>query len=196
MPPPSTDLAFRFDADRHLYFLGDQVRPSISQMLKAGGLVDGHEFMTEEGKVRGTAVHRLTADYSLGAIEDVVSSTSKYKGYLLAYQAAMSRLQLEVLEVEEPQMHPVYRYGGRSDLVGRLWGLLSVIETKSGGKERWHPIQTALQAMLTAHRYGLKPHQVGRYALYIQETGRYSLERHVNPGDFNKAEDLAREFCF
>jgi hypothetical protein len=190
----STEPLFRFDADRHVYTLNGERRPSISQMLKDGGLVDA-TFMTEEGRARGSAVHRLTADYDLGAIEDPASVTSLYKGWLLAHVAAMKVLKPDILEVEEPHMHPRYEFGGRPDRVAKLWGLLCTLEGKTGGRERWHPIQTALQAILIAHRFGLKPDQVGRYCVYIQSNGKFKVERHINAGDFTRAQALIREFC-
>lgn len=176
--------AFRFDAATHTYYENGEVRPHITGMLQAAGWIDSRWY-TEESCDRGTQVHSLTADYDLGAL-DVVSCVSRYRGYLLSHVAAMGVVKPDILAVEEPAISPL-GFGGRPDRVIRAWGMLAILEGKSGGPEKAHSVQTALQSILVAPSYHLPPEALSRLCLYWKPTGKYKLEEHTDPRDFGEA---------
>ena len=89
-------------------------------MLKAAGEIDDRWF-TQQSRDRGTAVHHDVADISLGAIK-AVDVPERLRGYAAAYEAVLVKERPEILTVEEPRVHPVYRYGGRPDLTLRYKG--------------------------------------------------------------------------
>lgn len=186
-------IAFRFNARDHEYIDLEtkRVLPHITGMLEKAGLIDSTWF-TEESSIRGTAVHQLTADYDLGAL-DVETCVSRHRGYLLGHVKAMKILQPEILAVEEPEVHPVYRFGGRPDRVVKIYGILSVLEIKSAEPAKSHAIQTALQAILVAAKYDLTPAALGRYALYLKRDGKFSLEQHKDPHDIDRGYGVIRE---
>lgn len=191
-----TAAPFRFDADAHEYIDLETgaVLAHITQMLEATGWVNSRWF-TDESRQRGTAVHKLTADFDLGAL-DVRACVSPYRGYLLGHVAAMEVLKPDILSVEEPIVHPApRRFGGRPDRVVRLYGLLGVLEIKSGGKEPCHPIQTALQAMLVAIDQGLPPECLSRWCLYLKPSGKFTLEHHRAARDFREASRIVTAVC-
>src|SRR5688500_4178205 len=130
----ATRVAFRFDPVRHEYhgIGGDAglVYPHITGMLDAGGLVDDLWF-SDESSARGKAVHTMTADYDLGAL-DPKTVVSIHKGYLLGYVQAMQVLRPKVLDVECPIVHPVHKFGGRPDRIVELFGVRGVLEIKTG----------------------------------------------------------------
>src|SRR6185436_7553995 len=161
-------LAIRFDADEHSYTALDtgEELPHCTGMLHATGWLKGAEFASDDSLERGTAVHKLTADYDLGALE-LTSCVSRYRPYLLGHALAMSIMKPEILSVEEPIGHPTLRYGGRPDRVWRLDGVLTVVDEKSGQKNKAHRIQTALQAILVAVEYEIPPELIARAALYL-----------------------------
>lgn len=188
---------FAFDANRHEYVdtaLGE-VLPHITGLLDAGGLIDDRWY-TEESCERGAQVHRLTADFDLGAIVDPKSVTSKYKGWLQAHVKAMKIVLPTWAHVEEPLVSSRYRFGGRPDRVGLAYGAQSVLEVKSGLKDaRAHGVQLALQAILVADELRLKPEQLQRWALYLKPSGKFKLEPFENLNDFAEAYGLIRKFC-
>lgn len=187
-------VAFRFDANNHEYIVDGAVIPHITGMLEATGWIDDRWY-TEESCERGGCVHRLTADYDLGAL-DVESCISKYRGWLLGHVTAMQILQPRFTHIEEPLVSDREGlYGGRPDRAGLLMGASGVLEVKSGGIEKGHPIQTALQAILVAPEMGLPPESLLRYALYLRDNGRFHLEPHDKRGDFDKARDVIRHCC-
>jgi hypothetical protein len=76
---------FRFDAVNHEYIdpSSGSVFPHITGMLQQTGWIDD-TWYTEESSARGRAVHRLTADFDLGALH-VDSCVSRYRPYLLGH---------------------------------------------------------------------------------------------------------------
>lgn len=184
--------ACRFEEEAHVYYLDGVVVPSITQMLKKVGLIDD-TYYTEESSERGRAVHALSAAYDLGAL-DVATCDSVYRPYLLAHVKVVELMRPRPtwLAVEEPAVHPHYRFGGRPDRVGVVFGLKAVWEVKSGAVERSHSIQTALQSILVAPRLGLPAHLVARFAEYLTANGKGRVLEHKNRHDCDKAYEIIR----
>jgi hypothetical protein len=186
---------FRFDVAAHEYFLNGTLVPSITQMIEQCGLVDA-DWYTEESRVRGTAVHDLTAAYDLGAL-DPATCGSKYRGWLLGHVAAMKMLRPKWTHVEEPFVHGRLRFGGRPDRLGLVFQLRSLLEIKSGAMEKSHQIQTALQAILVAAESGfaIPPEHWNRLALYVKPNGKFKLEQHKDRADFDEARRIIQRCC-
>lgn len=188
-------LQFRFEPITHRYTLldGGAELPSITQLLKMARLVND-EFYTDESRERGTAVHDLTAAYDLGALT-LDGCKSTFKPYLLAHAQAMTMLKPEILAIEQPAVHPVYRYGGRADRILKLSGLRGVWEIKSGAREKSHPIQTALQAMLDSVECGIPADGLWRWCCYVKPSGKFSVEVHDNKSDYDVAREILRDYA-
>lgn len=186
------ELPFRFNALRHEYSLPPtgEIVPHITGMLEQAGLVDDTWF-TEESSIRGTIVHGLTAHYDMGAL-DLGTTDSIYKGYLLAHVDAMKILRPEFLAIEEPFVHPVYRYGGRPDRLIIDQGRKAVLELKTAVPSKAHSIQTALQAILVERTLELPAEMIVRLCLYVKANGRFSLEEHTSKGDLRQAREIIR----
>jgi len=186
--------AFRFDADEHIYTdLDGRQIPNITTMLKTTGWID-ERWYTEESCLRGIAVHSLTTDVDLGAL-DVESCVTKYRGYLLAHVAATKVLRPTWTEIEVPRVHEGFRFGGRPDRVGLVCNLHTIADIKSGAKHKAHPIQTALQAILVATPARLPAHQWQRMNIYIKATGKFCVEIHRNRRDFDEAMEIIKACC-
>lgn len=186
-------LAFRFDASRHDYIdaVTGECYPHITGMLEATGWIDD-TWYTEESSERGVAVHRVTADYDMDAL-DVASCISPYRGYLLAHVKVMGIMRPKILAVEEPLVHPLFRFGGRPDRDVLVHRLRSVWEIKSGLAARSHGIQTALQAILVGYEAQLPPESIGRFCCYIKDKGKFKLEEHTSRRDFDEANRIIKE---
>lgn len=184
--------SFRFDALLHAYIetaTGVEL-PHVTGMLERAGLIDSR-FYTDDSRERGSHVHRLTADFDLGAIgpDDV---QGKFRSYLLSYVDAMKVIPHCWDAIEEPTVHPSFRFGGRPDRVGRIYTTLGVLEVKTGLVEKAHPIQTALQAILVAPKLGIPPEIIDRFCLYVKPTGRWKLEQHRERRDLIEAQRIIR----
>jgi hypothetical protein len=183
---------FRFDRDAHRYLDldGDEI-PHITGMLERTGWIDSRWY-TEESSARGTAIHKLTADFDLGAL-DLDSCVTRFRPYLLAHVKLMGILKPEVHEVEVPRVHPRLRFGGRPDRAWTLHGLGGVGELKSGDKEKSHQVQTALQAILVAPAFNMPPEILTRHCIYYSEKGKFKVEEHKDRRDFDEAYRVLRE---
>jgi hypothetical protein len=190
-------VAFRFDAGAHEYIeVGTgALLPHITGMLHATGWVDDTWF-TEESSLRGQAVHRLTAEYDLGAL-DIESCTSRYRAYLLGHVKLMGIVRPKWNAIEEPIVHPTFKFGGRPDRDGLVFspGLNAVWEVKAAIPQRSHQVQTALQAILVAPKLGLPPFAVKRFAEYLKPNGKFKVEEHKDARDFREAERVIRRCC-
>ena len=186
-------VPFSFDAADHVYRIGDVRVPSITQLLKLSGHVDDR-YYTEESRQRGTAVHELTKDFDLGALT-LPSLDSLHRGYVLGYIAACEALKPAWDQIEEPDVHPTFRFGGRPDRIGTVMGRQTVCEVKSGVKAKHHAIQVAMQTILISWRVGLAPEHWQRLCLYVRRTGRFSVEVHDNPRDFDEAYRILKEYA-
>jgi hypothetical protein len=195
---PLDPVPFRFSAPTHEYVSLDtgEVFPHITGLLVQSGWVND-EWYTEESCERGQRVHRLCAEFDLGAIgpADLGSVDERYAGWIRAHAKAMQVLRPEILAVEEPAVHPVYRFGGRPDRLVKLYGLISILELKSGVPHKAHPIQTALQAILLAPTVGLPEDGIARFTLYLRKNGKFTLERHPRRADLDEAHRLIRAHC-
>lgn len=191
----NTSALFRFDRTAHEYLdpTTGVIFPHITGMLEATGHIDT-EWYTDEGRDRGTAVHDMTAEYDLGAL-DVASCVSPYRAYLLAHVQAMQMIRPTWDQVEEPIVHPTFLFGGRPDRVGTFDGRRAVAEVKSGAREDSHAIQTALQAILVAPSLGLPAHAIARFGLYYSGDGKFKVWEFVKRTDFNEAMKIIKETC-
>lgn len=186
-------IPFRFDYDEHVYYVNDQPIPNTSSMLVTTGKVDP-TYYTEDSRERGKAVHGLTARMDLHAL-DADRFVGLYRGYVLAHQAAMARLKPAMIAIEEPVVHPQFRFGTRPDRVAKVFRSLSVLDEKTGGREKWHAIQTAIQAIGIGWKYGVPPEMIQRFTLYLDDGGGFSNVLHPRRRDFDEAYDVIRECC-
>lgn len=189
------EAPFRYDDAKHEYIDArtGEVLPHITGMLEAAGLVDTTWF-TEEGRRRGTAVHQLTLDYDIGVLE-LNDCRSEFKGYLAAYDEAIRTVRPTWLHLEERFVHPRLRFGGCPDRAGLVYKRKAVVEIKTGGYEKSHQVQLALQAILVATRLNIPPEHVERFAFYLEANGKWKLEHLIDSAAMPKARSILRKCC-
>lgn len=191
----SSGPVFRFERDAHEYFINDVRITSTSELLERSGEVDDTHY-TVEGADRGHAVHLLTCDYDLGAIDDHRAVESVHKGYLAAHVKARSVIRPEWHHIEEAICSFTHRYGTRPDREGLVYHAHALVDIKTGGKQDWHGIQLALQAIASEEAYHVPATAYRRYVLYLRENGGYKLDEFVNTRrDFGKAYDIIRKYA-
>jgi hypothetical protein len=186
-------LPFRFEHADHTYWVGDQLVPNVTGMLKKTGWVDDSHYK-EEHRVRGQAVHQLTSEYDLRSL-DIDRLVSPYRGYVLGHVEVMKRLRPTWLAVEEPVVHPQFRFGCRPDRVMRAFKAVGLMDQKTGGPEKWHRIQLALQAIAVSWRYGLAPEAMQRFNEYLTVDGGGRMIEHLKRRDFDEAYRIIKECC-
>lgn len=159
----------------HEYTLGERKLPSVTRILKSAGLVDDR-FLTDAGAKRGSYAHKALEYYDLGELDEEALDP-QLKPYLQAWKEFRADVPFEIISVEERVSHPTLLYAGTLDRRIQLITGQAVIDIKTGTPQGWHPIQTAMYVMPF-----IEP--MRRYAVYLDDGGRYRMEEHKDRNDF------------
>lgn len=171
----SSALCSYSDAD-HLYRLGGELVPSVTQVLTLSGAIDGR-FFNEQACERGRQVHALCEILDRGAVPIAGSDAantywqrSEVGGYLDAYRAFLVDARPVYDAIEQAFWHRVDRYGGRPDRGCRkIFGHRGTLELKTGSEAAWHGLQLAGYERLRPRG--------ARWVCYLEKTGRYKVRQ-------------------
>lgn len=129
-----------FDEDSHSYALNGVRIPSCTQVLTAMGCTPGFNWLTPEQldfyRSRGHAVHSAV-EYAVKGTLDRRTVADEVKPYLIGWERAVNDLKIEVLEfagepfVEKPLAHPIFQYGVKPDVIGKIGRQSGPIEIKA-----------------------------------------------------------------
>lgn len=186
-------IEFRFDYHDHTYWVGDRRVPGVSEMLQKTGWIDPTHY-NEEGRRRGSAVHEFTSAYDLNSL-DVDRLVSPYRGFVLGHVEVVKQLRPTWLAVEEPVVHPGFLFGCRPDRVMKAFKAVGLMDQKTGGPEKWHQIQLALQAIAVSWRYNLEPEMMQRFNEYLTNEGRGRVIERPKRRDFDEAYRIIKVCC-
>lgn len=170
-----------FDAENHIYAYGGRVVPSVTQILKLGGIIDD-QWYTEEAKARGSAVHKA-ADLHLRENLDQKSLHPVVAGYFDGFLKFLHDTKFKPMLnlCEKKQYHPYLAYAGTPDQFGVLNSRPVLIDLKTGDARNSARYQTAAYADMPM----LKAYSPDRFDLRVFPDGRYKLNPHRDPQDFN-----------
>ena len=176
-------MDFIFDPVNHEYKLNGRKLLNITYILKICGITDDR-FYTEEGKIRGTYVHKcchFIAENDLNW-EKVLP---EYLGYVQAYDKYVKDTGWKPDICEKPDYHKTLLYAGTSDQI--LLKPKTILELKTGTMMWWTKLQTALQAMMM---FPDDYYNVIRIGLELHEDGTNRLEFFEDDTDFDEAMTL------
>lgn len=133
-------LEVELEPESHRYTLDGVTIPGCTQVLTAMGATPGFNFLTPDQlefyRSRGHAVHSAV-EYSIKGTLDHRTVVDEVKPYLEGWKRASEELKIEVLEfggepfVEKPLSHPIFRYGVKPDVIGRIGKQTGLIEIKA-----------------------------------------------------------------
>ena len=165
-------MTLLFDPTTHTYTYNGQRMISVTEAIKAVGLIDDRWF-TEEATWRGSVVHRVCELDDLGTLdEDSVDPAAQ--GYLEAWRAAKSNLDLRFSDIEKPKVNGNYGFAGTPDRIGLSRTKKVVIDLKTGAEAPWHGLQLAAYAAFD-HPFAATYH---RFTIRLQPDGKYSLTKY------------------
>ena len=174
---------FQFNEEKHEYTLGGIVIPGVTQVIQDAGLInfDGvnKELLDYKADI-GRKVHSATELYDSGILDEE-SLHPILKGYFDSWVKFRKDFKFEPVKIEAQLFHPIYRFAGRIDRIGMIDKDETLVEIKSGGKQKVHEIQTAGYSLLWCQD---KKKIKRRIAVYLSEEG-YKIEEHKNPSDKN-----------
>lgn len=169
-------MNFHFDEEKHLYYSGGKVVPSVTNILLSEGFIDSSWF-TEWAREKGTFVHLMC---HLDDINDLDESTVDLVliPYLFAYRQFKIDSGFVVEASEVPLYCEAYQFAGTPDKVGKLNGSPAIIDLKSGVVDPVVGLQLSFYEILTNH-----PHK--RFALQLTAEGKYKLIPFIGRQDRN-----------
>lgn len=165
-PALATSPEFTFDEESHTYRLGNQILPSITQILDELGYIDKTGYR-EEHRYRGSYVHWCIRLINEGRL-DRNEIDPNFVGYVDACFLAMADLKIEPTIFEKPMYHPTLLFAGTPDMItdDAVW------EVKTGEIKPWVKLQTIGQELLV--RAGeARPKRRKRFGLRLNSDGTY-----------------------
>lgn len=168
LPAPYIEL----DEASHTYYVDGVAQLSVTQILKAAGLIDTQWF-TEFGRWRGSAVHKATRYFDEGDV-DRRTLDQAVKPFVADWKDFRERTGFIPTLIETPRYDGLYNYCGTPDRRGYFMGgkpedsnELIDLKCYPGGKAPWW---TRLQ--LAGYGRLLDPRRVfRRYAIVLTGKG-------------------------
>lgn len=174
-----------FVDEEHRYFFEDGSVEAVSATtaLAITRYLNTSHY-TEFGRRRGSLAHLALEYYDRGELDEttldpaLVPYLDAYKAFLAESGATWDAIELRLGD----------RARGIAGTLDRL-GAFGLLDIKTGGREHWHELQTAIYALL-AQTNGLilSARRVKRWGLYLTSNGRYDLQPHADPNDLKVAE--------
>lgn len=173
--------AFRFDAERHLYFLGTRRLWSVTDTLKAMGFIKA-DYYTWASRMRGKAVHIALELHLQGGVDwDSLRVTSEQIGediepYVRAGVRWLDESGFKPRRVECAGYDKLYEYGWCFDLDGTYPdGQEAIVDWKTGDPTpAWEPQLAAYNRSaprFTAGNAARAPRR--KVAVQLKKNGKY-----------------------
>jgi hypothetical protein len=160
----------RFDELKHEYWLGEIRLPSVTETLRAAGLIDTSHY-TEHARDRGTAVHAAVLYDDQGDLDESTLDP-EVKPYLEQWREFKKHTRAGIITSEAKLWSGVDLYAGTLDKYLRLNGRRTIIDIKTNSMPEWvveqlggysrawremgFPVQDVGCLVLTPTRYRLK----------------------------------------
>ncbi len=168
----------KFCAETHTYTLAGKVLPSVTQILKSGGLIDT-TFFTEYARNKGAMLHKCLELFDLGTLDES-SVDPEIKPYFEEYKKFKDQSGVTVQAIEKAVACKKYGYAGMMDRVYQFpSGALAIVDIKTNSAPAWCSIQVAAYQHAANLKYAL------RYSLAITKTG-YKLKEYKDASDFQR----------
>jgi hypothetical protein len=179
---------FSYDDDLHQYKnAAGIVRPSVTQTLKIGGVIDYSMVppaILENARRRGVNVHRLTADFDkYGDIDETWLQEDEVP-YFEAWRKFRRESKFVITTIEEPMLRTIagMEVGGTPDRVGFLGRNKFVLDIKTcAAKHPGWALQLSDYEMMLTNRPRVG--HMGRMVVMLQKTGNFSTLFYDDPTD-------------
>lgn len=186
-------MSLTFDAGSHTYRWQGTVVPSVTQILQP--LVDFSRVPADVLKAAsafGTAVHKACELDDLGDLEEALLDPA-LAPYLAGWRKFRREHASEWDLIEQPLFNPSLRYAGTPDRIGRVDGVLAVVDIKSSST-----LLPAVgpQTAAYARAYSHSGAALQRFGVRLFPNG-YELKQYSDPLDWPTFASLVtvRQFC-
>lgn len=135
-----------FNEELHEYRVGGILTPSVSQILKANGLMDNFRH-NETSLSNGSAVHKALELHDKGIL-DTTDLDPRLKKCILLWENFKKSVGIKSVPQVEKQVNYGVLFAGTIDRVVELnTGKSMILDFKSGNPQAWSALQTAGYAL-------------------------------------------------
>jgi hypothetical protein len=165
-------MSFRFDPEKHEYWLDDRRMESVTEILGDAGLTDyrfSHEWYMTRGKYIHTAsemIDRNTLDWT--TLDPVLVP------YCEAYRSFVEDCRPVVAVSEKPLYHATHLFAGTPDRVVKMNGRMVIMDIKTGLPVAANWLQVAAYRELIQANENI--HATQGAVLCLQDDGKYRLK--------------------
>lgn len=191
-----------FEPASHTYTLDGQVVPSVTEVLRASGIIDFSQIpsaILEAARARGQRVHAAIHYYNEGDL-DWTTLDDGDRPRVNAWLRFLEQRKFQILKAEFRLCSRRYQYAGTGDVLGLLDGKLALADFKCGEPDdvgadlqtaayvgALYEMQTDLDAAFDWVRDALS-HKgpLQRLSIQLRKSGEPKVEPYQNPRDFRE----------
>lgn len=168
-----------FDPETHTYRVGEEIIPSVTQILKEVGLIDTSHFKPEHAE-RGTRVHEATQFWDeTGMVDDTIPE--ELLGYLDAWRKFREETGFTPTHIEQ-SFFSKQGYAGTVDRIGKTHKINPILlDIKSGPPAPWHRLQLCAYSLLAKLELNIPVWEA--WGVHLKKDGIYSVEVYRNIND-------------
>jgi hypothetical protein len=192
------DGRLQFEPEGHTYTLDGKPIPGVSTILKVGG--GGYYARTAQAQAaidRGTRAHQATElmdTIGMGPFDFDADLTP----YLTGWQNFLTETRAEILHIEQQVFSESLWYAGTFDRIIKLYGHKYLLDIKTGGKQKTHPVQIAAYAQAWEEMTG--EHLDAGIIVYLNDSKRHFKseswrDNSVNQEPFQPHKDTWIGYC-
>jgi len=185
-----------FQEEGHLYSLDGKPIPSVSKILYS----QGRPFYARNTAAmdRGSRAHAATEmmdTIGMGPFDFDVDLIP----YLTGWQQFIDQTGAKVLEVEQRVYSETLWFAGTFDRIIELFGHVCLIDIKTGGKQKTHPVQLAAYAVAWEELTGQAIDYAGIVYLKDAKKTKHSFDQWRDDAygiePFQPHKDTWRQYC-
>lgn len=170
-------MKLRFRAEDHTYWHRKQRFASVTEVLRAVGIIENSPYLKESGLTRGRYVHKMIYLEHRGRL-DHQTVDERLKPYLVAWRKFLSDTGAKVLAGEQIVHSEQLMIAGTYDLMIEFPGVSYpfIFELKTNTRPIWTPAQLAF------YRHLNDTQDIGIKSVTLKANGKYKLGSYTVAG--------------
>ena len=156
-----------YNDETHQYFLDGTELTSVTKLLTECGIIDTR-FFSKGGADNGRRRHKVTELYDQGKLkwEEVLAEDIPY---LEAWIQFKEDYEVKIQFIEQQMYHELLDYAGTIDRLADIKGEPTVIDIKTGAKNKATELQLILYGLMVEPKPNLM-------IVYLKKNGKYKVE--------------------
>lgn len=172
-------MSLIFDPVKHEYFFAGRKVPGVTSILSPLTNFDAvPPAILQAASEFGKAVHLACELDDLGILDDSELDAALVP-YLKGWRKFVRDTDATWDDIERPCYHPLMRYAGTPDRIGRVNGLLTVVDIKSTAQ-----LYASVGPQLSAYAHASANSTAVRLAVQLRADATYVAKAYQDPGDW------------